>query len=233
MGREFDRNMFIMLLSIMVGVIIITYFVGDIVNQSTIETLNKEHKAKISNILGESENFTSMFLKSNVLLDKAREQRAEGNYNFDLAFLWYTSALNEKNETTMELYKSRGTDNCTNALPNYINSRYNFIEAQKFFQYTKSYTNYAKYITILDIYIGLTGSGSNLTMYRYDACIYLTYLTENLTFDPENNNVTFLENVSFIMMMFDFAMGAYEEEQDDYDEYQDEIDEYEFFDEIR
>ena len=233
MGREFDKNMFIMLFSIMIGVIIITYFAADLVNKSTIETLTEKHKTKISNIIGENENFTSMFLKSNVILDKAREQRASGNYNFDLAFLWYTSALNERNGTTMELYKSRGVENTTLALPNYINSHFNFKEAQSYFLQTKNYTDHEKYDAVLDIYVGLTGSGAELTMHLYNASIFLSYLTENMTFDPVTNNVTFLENATEILMMFQGAMAAAGAASAEYEDYQDELDEYEFFDEIR
>ena len=50
MAREFTKNMFVMLVAIMVGVFIITYFVADIINRSKIETLTTEHVAKIKTL---------------------------------------------------------------------------------------------------------------------------------------------------------------------------------------
>jgi len=229
MAREFDRNLFVMLLAIMIGVIIITYFVADIVNRSKIDILTEE----ITTIKGQSENFTSLFLKSNVVLDQAREDRAFGNYNFDLAFLWYNSALSEKNSLLMDLYKARGINNCTNAMPNYYNSHLNFEEAKMYYNITKSYTEVEKYLTILDLYIHLTESGLKLTMLRYNISIHLKHLTENLTFDAEKNSVIYLENVTELLFLIEEALAEYEDELEIYDGYQDEIDEYEFFDENR
>ncbi len=62
MAREFTRNMFIMLVSIMVGVIIITFFVGDIMNRSKIDTLTEQHSIEISDINSRNENFTNYYL---------------------------------------------------------------------------------------------------------------------------------------------------------------------------
>ena len=233
MGREFTRNMFAMLLTIMLGAIIITYFAADIINRSTIETLTSQYQGEITTVRDKSENFTSHFLKSSVVLDQAREDRAFGNYHFDLAFLWYQSALSEKNGSLFGLYKIRGIDNCTNAMPNYYYSHLNFEEAKAYFEDTKAYTDIDKYLTILDLYANLTGSGSRLAMLRYNASQYLMYLTENLTFDEENNSVTFMGNVSELMLLFGGAMGEYQEELDIYEGYQDEIDEYKFFEEAR
>ena len=233
MVREFDRNMLIMLGSIMIGVIIITYFVADIVNRSKIETLTTGYETQISGIEQKNVNFTNYFMKSTVLLDKAREDRAFGNYHFDLGLLWYQSALAEKDGNQMELCKTRGIENCTNAMPYYYYSYLNFGESKNYFIETKSLTTHLKYLNVLDIYINLTASGSRLTMLRYNTSMYLKYLTENLTFDAENNNVTFLVNVSELMGLFAGGMGAYQDELEDYEEYQDEIDEYEFFDEER
>lgn len=228
MVREFTKNMFIMLLAIMVGIIIITYFVADIANRSKIKTLEET----IITVKGMNENFTSYFLKSSVVLDQAREDRAFGNYHFDLAFLWYQSAISEKNSSLMYLNKGRGIDNCTNALPNYYNSYLNFEEAKNFFIDTKAYSE-EKHLSILDLYVILTESGSRLAMLRYNASIYLMYLTENLTFDATNNSVIYMENVTDLLGLFDITMQAYQKEQKIYDQIQEEIDEYEFFDEIR
>lgn len=231
MARVFTKNMFVMLLSIMIGAVIITYFIGDIMYQSDIRSLTTEHTAEIETITGKNINFTNNFLKSSVLLDAAREDRAFGNYHFDLAFLWYTSALVEKNVTAMELHKTRTIDNCTEAMPNYINSHYNFLEAKKSFTDTKTYTTYDKYLEVLDLYVGLTDSGAKLTLLRYNASQYLKILAENLTFI--GGNVTYLGNMSEFLLLFNQTMGMYGGELAIFEEFQEEIDEYEFFDEIR
>ncbi len=232
MGREFTRNMFVMLLTIMLGAILITYFAADIVNQSTIETLTSQYQGELTNVKDRSENFTSHFLKSSVVLDQAREDRAFGNYHFDLAFLWYQSALSEKNSTLMDLYKARGIDNCTNAMPYYYYSHLNFQDAKSYFNDTKQYSE-VKHLDILDLYINLTESGSRLTLLRYNATKYLGYLTENLTFNAETNTVTYIENMTMIIEMFEEILGEYALELVIFEELKDEIDEYEFFDEQR
>ena len=232
MTREFNRNMFIMLLSIMVGVIIITFFVADIVNRSKIDTLTTYYKGEITTVKVKSENFTSSFIKSSVILDQAREDRAYGNYHFDLGFLWYQSVLYEDNESNFIVYQGRGIENCTDAMPNYIYSHLNFEEAEIYFENTKSFTELEKYLDILNLYITLTNSGSKLTMLRYNASKYLLYLLENLTYDPLEG-VIFDQNVSELLALFEGAMNQYQQELEVYEEIQDDIDEYEFFEEIR
>lgn len=233
MARLFDRNMFIMLSAIMIGVIIIIFFVADIVNRSTLDTLQNVHEVEIKDIQSKNENFTSSFIRSTVILDQAREDRAFGNYHFDLAFLWYQSTLSEKNSSNFELYKTRAVNNCTNAMPKYQNAHDNFDEAKSWFNATKSYTTFPKYLEVLDIYVNLTGSGSRLMMLRYNASEYLKYLTENLIMDVENGTVIYMENVTDILELFNETLILIGEETETYEEYQDEIDEYEFFDEIR
>jgi len=233
MAREFNRNMFIMLLAIMVGVILITFFIADIVNRSKIETLTTEYNTTITTMSSKSENFTSYFLKSSVLLDQARGDLALGNYHFDLAFLWYNSGLSEDDSSTLELYKTRGIDNCTEALPIYIYSHDNYLDSKSYFNNTKLFTNYKLYIDILDLYMNLTDSGSNLSMLRYNASIYLMYLIENLTFDEINNTVGYMMNVTDLLMAFGSTMEAYNNEMENYNNYQNIIDEYEFFEEQR
>jgi hypothetical protein len=231
MAREFTRNMFIMLLSIMIGAIIITYFVADIVYQSNIRTLKETHTIEIETIEERNINFTSHFIESLVLLDKSRDDRALGNYHFDLAILWYNSALSEKNSSTMELYKNRTIGNCTDAMPNYLNSHQNFKTAKSFFNATKAYTTYEKYLELLDLYVNLTRSGARLTMLRYNASKYLKYMAENLTM--VNETVTYLVNISGLMEKFNENTTLYGGESETYDEYQDEIDKYELLPEQR
>ena len=231
MEKVFTKNMFVMLLSIMIGTLLITYFVADIVHRSNIEALTTQYTTEIETIEGKNINFTSHFLSSSVLLDKSREDRAFGDYHFDLAFLWYSSALSETNETLMDLYKARAIDNCTDAMPNYVNSHLNFEEAQASFNDTKAYTTYPKYLEILDIYVDLTGTGALLTSLKYNASQYLIYITQNLTF--KNNKVTYLENMTEMLGLFNMTMGLIGGVLEEYEGLQDEIDEYEFFEEIR
>jgi hypothetical protein len=145
MAREFTKNMFIMLLSIMIGAVIVTYFIGDVVYQSSLRSLTTQHSVELEAIEEMNINFTDHFLKSSALLDSAREDRATGNYYFDLAFLWYQSALSGKNSSMMELYKNRTIDNCTSAVPQYQYSHDNFEIAKSYFSATKNYTTYVKY----------------------------------------------------------------------------------------
>lgn len=233
MGREFNRNMFIMLSAIMLGAIIITFFAADIVNRSKIDTLQVEHGVEIRDIKSKNENFTSNFIRSNVVLDQARENRAFGNYHFDLAFLWYQSALSQKNSSNLELYKIRIVDNCTNAMYSYHNSYENFNQAKTYFNDTKAYTTYSKYLEILDIYIALTSSGSRLTMLRYNASEQLKYLAENLILDEVNQTVKYKEDVTETLDLFNQTLTLIKEEQAIYEEYTSQLDGYKFFDEIR
>ncbi|MEA3458936.1 MAG: hypothetical protein U9R21_09720 [Candidatus Thermoplasmatota archaeon] len=223
MVKVFDKNMFVMLFAVMIGIVVITYFMADIMHQSTIESLTAEHVSEIGTIEGKNINFTSNFLESSVLLDSAREDRAFGNYHFDLASLFYSSALSEKNISIMELHKNRTIDNCTKAMPMYFNSHLNFKSASNFFNNTKKYTKYDNYLELLDLYINLTESGAKLTMLRYNASKYLKYLTENITVI---NGSAALGNVSDLMDLFNETMIMYSSELDTYDEYEDDIDEY-------
>ena len=223
MARLLDRNMFIMLLAIMIGFITITYFIADIVNQSKIDNLTTSHITEMESIEEMNINFTNGFLESSVLLDTAREYRAFGNYHFDLASLFFTSALSEQDVLIMESYKNITIDNCTKAMPKYSISSLNFKTASSFFDNTKKYTEYSGYLKLLDLYINLTESGARLTMLRYNASEHLKYLTENITLI---NGFAALDNVSGLMDLFNETMGMYGSELNTYEEYEEEIDEY-------
>jgi len=223
MARLFDRNMFIMLFAIMIGFITVTYFIADIVNQSKIDNLTTAHVIEMEAIEEMNINFTNSFLESSVLLDTAREYRAFGNYHFDLASLFFTSALSESNISIMKSYKNITIDNCTEAMPKYNISNLNFKTASSFFNNTKKYTEYSGYIKLLDLYIDLTESGARLTMLRYNASKYLKQLAENITVI---NGYVSLDNVSGLMDLFNETMGIYGGELYIYDGYEEEIDEY-------
>lgn len=222
--RVFDRNMFIMAIAIMLGIVVITYFVADIVHKSQIQELNTEHTNEIEIIEENNINFTSSFLESSVLLDSAREDRAFGNYHFDIGQLFYTSALSETNSTVIMSYKNISIDNCTLAMPKYLNSHQNFDQASVFFNNTKKFTLYDNYVELLNLYVNLSNSGAKLTMLRYNASQYLIMLAENITIS--SNGSVVLENVTELEALFNETMAMYGMELGTYEEIQDEIDEY-------
>jgi len=232
MHKEFNRNMMVMLVAIMAGVVIITFFTADIMrktqSEEQISSLNTQIESKTAEIKDVKErniNFTNHFLKSSSVLDMAREDRADGNYNFDYAFIMYTTALSEDNETNMNNYKSETVLNCDYSMYNYTNSNMNFKIAGSLYNTTKSFTVYNGYISLLDLYINLSNSGARLTMLRYNASRYLSMLAENITM--ENNTVTFIANMTVIEDMFDELVnilipqetGIYEELKKDIQEY--------------
>ena len=59
------------------------------------------------------------------------------------------------------------------------------------------------------------------------------YLTENITYDPTTQNVTYLANVTELLGLFELTLELYSAELVEYDQYKDLIDGYQFFDEIR
>lgn len=224
MSRLFDKNMFIMAFSVMVGVLVITYFAADIVHRSQIDQLTSEHVFEIESIEEKNINFTSNFLESSVLLDSAREDRAFGNYYFDLARLFYTSALSEQNESKFNEYITYSIQNCTEALPIYLSSHQNFQTAAAFFYSTIQYTDYENYIELLMLYTNLSKTGSQLTLLRYNASMYLKYLSENLTF--VKGAALLPENMSLIEDLFNETMIMGGTMNNQYDQIQEEIDEY-------
>lgn len=219
----FSRNMFIMLITIMIGAIVVTFFIADIVNQSKINNLTFEHTTEMETIEERNINFTSIFLESLVLLDSSREDRAFGNYHFDIASLFYYRALIENDKLKMELYKNITIDNCTKAMLKYSISNLNFRSTSYLFNNTKIYTDYNNYLKLIDIYINLTKSGEKLTMLRYNSSKYLRQIAENLTYV---NGSAFLGNVSDLLDLFNESMMMYGEELVSYEEFEEEIDEY-------
>jgi hypothetical protein len=222
MAREFTRNMFIMLVSIMVGVIIVTFFVGDIMNRSKIEILTEQHTIEISDINSRNENFTNYFLQGAVKLDSAREVREIANYYFDFALFWFNNALvNQSKNLTKQCI-----DNCTNAMQKYLGSHENFGKSKPYFMNARNYTNNSRYLEVLGYYIGFAGAGQNITMLRYNASDYLRRASENLSFGN-------MENVTLLMENFTVIEQAYQEAQQQYQEYRYQIDGYIFFSTIR
>jgi hypothetical protein len=227
MERIFDRNMFLMFLAIMVGAVVVTYFAADIVNRSTIDTLNSQHVVIIQSMEEKNENFTSNFLESSILLDTAREDRATGNYLFDLARLSYTGALYALDAEAMEIDKNRAIENCTMAVAEYENSHLNFKSASQHFMVTKAFVVVDKYLDLLDKYAALCASGARLSSLRMNSSLYLRSLAENLTF--HNDTVGFLENMSMVMDEFDLSEFDVGIETDIYEEIKEEIEGYGYY----
>lgn len=222
MAREFTRNMFIMLVSILIGIIIITYFVADIVNRSKIETLNLEHTAQIEDINSINENFTNFYLQGTIKMDAAREVREVGNYYFDFALFWFNNAL--VNRTTILL--NRCIDNCTQAMITYLASYQKFNESKPYFETAKTYTKNARYIEVLGYYVGFAQAGRNITLLRYNASYFLKQAAENLSFGDLGNFSVLLENFNQTEALYGDQVGGY-------NDYKDQIDQFLFFDSIR
>lgn len=222
MTREFTRNMFIMLVSIMVGVIIITFFVGDIMNRSKMDTLTEQHNVEISDINSRNENFTNYYLQGAVKMDSAREVREVANYYFDFALFWFNNALTNQSKNLTK----QCIDNCTNAMQKYLGSHENFGKSKPYFINARNYTNNSRYLEVLGYYIGFAGAGQNITMLRYNASDYLRRAAENLSFGN-------MENVTILRQMFNVTEQAYQGAQQEYQEFRYQIDGYIFFSTIR
>jgi hypothetical protein len=222
MAREFTRNMFIMLASIMMGIIIITYFVGDIINESKIDTINLQHVTEISDINGRNENFTNYYLQGAVKMDSAREVREVANYFFDFALFWFNTALANQSQNLTTLC----IDNCSNAMEKYLAAHENFGKSEPYFMNALNYTNNSRYLEVIGYYIGFAGAGQNITMLRYNASYYLRCAAENLSFGN-------MELVDLLMENFTMVEQAYQEAVQKYQEYRYQIDGYIFFSTIR
>jgi len=222
MAREFTRNMLIMLVSIMVGAVIITYFVADIVNLSKIDTLNTQHTVEIVDINSRNENFTNYYLQGSIKMDSAREVREVANYYFDFAFYWFNNAMTTGNKNLTK----QCIDNCTQAMEKYLISYGQFGNSTPYFENAKNYTNKSRYLEVLGYYVGFAHAGQNITLLRYNASDYLRRAAENLSLGQ-------LGNVSLLRQLFNLTEDAYQGAQQDYDNRRQQIDGYLFFSEIR
>ena len=220
MARLFDKNIFIMMVSVMIGIIIITYFVADIVNRSKIDDLNVEHGIEIGDINSRNENFTDHFLQASLTMDSGREVREVGNYYFDFALFWYNTALSNSTNTSI----NKCIENCENAMSEYRVSQQKFESSKPFFEDAKQFTD--RYEDILNHYISFAQSGVNITTLRYNASNYLRQIAENLTL---NNMV----NISMLLELYNETTGLYNDALKDYEDWKDDIDGYVFFSEDR
>ncbi|UCF11950.1 MAG: hypothetical protein JSW06_07880 [Thermoplasmatales archaeon] len=233
MTRVFDRNIFIMLAAVMVGVIIITYFVADIVNKSKIENLTTEHIFEIQDVNSRNENFTDNFLQGSIMMDSAREVREVANLNFDFALFWFNNALvnasvwfNNKWVNTTEKLIERCIENCSNAMIKYLTSHNKFGESKPYFVDAKSFTESRRYIEVLGYYVNFSQLGQTISILRYNASKFIKQAAENLSLGA-------LENVTLAMENFSMMEGLYQTALGGYIEMKERIDDYTFFDEIR
>jgi hypothetical protein len=214
--------MFIMLISIMIGVVLITFFVADIMRRSEIEGYQEE----IQTISTErqlfeqmSRNFTDHFFKSIGSLDLSREYRAEGNTYFDLAAsLWYPQGEYEK---VMQ--------NCTFSMDSHMLAYQNFLNTRLFFNQTRAFTSEERYLSIINLYMDLSQSGAKMSMLRYNASSYLYSIAENMSLYGDD------VNVSELLELFNMTNDEYVQELEVYNEIIEEIEsEYgKFFNPVR
>ena len=233
MVKEFDRNMFIMLAAIMVGAIVITVFVADVINKSKIETLTIEHDFEIQDVQSKNENFTDNFLQGSITMDSAREIREVANLNFDFALFWFNDALaqahvwfNDKWINSTENLTKRSIKNCTDAMIKYMASYNKFGESSPYFVGAKNFTERERYIEVLGYYVAFSQAGQKITLLRYNASKFLKLAAENLSLGEIANVTYFMENYSSMEELYLMGLGEYEELKE-------QIDEYTFFDEIR
>ena len=229
MAREFTKNLFVMLVAIMIGVFIITYFVADIINRSKIETLNIEHDVEIQDLNSRNENFTNYFLQGSISMDSAREVREVGNYHFDFALFWYNTALINISTSLLQ----RCIDNCTSAMgdymDDYISSYGKFGESKPYFEKALGYTNNTKYREALGYYINFSIAGQKITLLRYNASDYLRRAAENLSLGDIGN----MKNFTLLMENFTLTGDLYMQGLQWYNDLKNQIDTYLFFDPIR
>jgi len=220
MARIFDKNMFVMLLSVMIGVIVITFFVADILKNSELEQQAEEYEVEIEDIQTRNLNLLSNILSSIGDLIRSNNYRTEGNYHFDLATIWYSTALSETNLTEMENYKSLIYSACEDAAFNYNLSNVNYEVANIKFQSVLSQST-EEFYDLISLYVNLTAKGSELAGLRVDSSKYLRYLAENMTI--KNNSVTFATNMTDIQEFFNNTEGLIQDLEILYNELEEEI----------
>ena len=222
-----------MLAAIMIGAIIITYFVGDIVNKSKIDTLTSEHIVEINYVYSKNENFTDNFLQGSIVMDSAREVREVGNLNFDFALFWFNNALvnvsvwfNNEWVNNSDNLIEKCISNCTEAMIKYLTSFDKFGESEPHFINAKNFTERDRYIEVLGYYVDFAQAGQDIALLRYNASKFLKQAAENLSLGEQEIMTEMLENYTLMEEMYLVSLGGYEELKK-------QIDEYTFFDEIR
>jgi hypothetical protein len=211
-----------MLLSVMIGAIIITYFIADIARRSEIESYQEEIvtiTAEKNIFENQSKNFTDHIFKSLGSLDFSREYRSVADSYYDVAALiWYPNAEYEK-----------VIINCTFAMENYLFGYQNFLNTKGFFNDTIQYSTDVKYTSIIYIYKDLSQSGANICLLGYNASKLLRSLAENFSLYGSG------ANVSELLELYNETLQSLEEELEDYEDLLDDLEEEygKFFNPIR
>jgi len=224
MAQAFNRNMFIMLFAIMIGAVIITYFVADIQSNTKIEEIQIEHETQIVDINAQNENFTDNFLQGSITLDSARETREVANYHFDFALFWYQRTVTTN---ASENYTTQCIDNATNALSYYLETHDKFNASKPYFIIAADYTQKAKYLEVISYYIKFADAGQNLTMLRYEGTQLLIAAAENYSAGDFLNATLLFENFTALEETYMNTMLP------SFELFQDQIDNFIFFNEIR
>jgi len=221
MARLFDRNMFIIMIAIMMGVIVVTFFIADIVNQSKIDIINEEHIIEIGDINSKNEEFTKNFLQGSVILNDARENREEGNiYYFDAHF-WYTNALvkasvyfvnNWVNATTEQLEKC--ILNCEESMALYTESNLKFSESRPYFEKANTIELPKNYSTALGYYVNFSFTGERISLLRYNASYNLKKAAETLYVGDFTNASLFYGNYSLFDDLYNDLIELYNEQKE-------------------
>ena len=228
MKNVFDKNMFIMLLAIMIGAIIITYFFADIMRRSQIGKIEEKYTKEIESIEERNINFTSNFLDSLSSLTRAKNYRLDGEIKFQVSYAFYDNILSESNKTRFDYYKSYIIGNSSDAMYDFSISYLNFNDSITNFNHSKSYTEHGPYIELTDLYINYSKSGARLSLLRYNISKYLLWISENLTF--VNGTVGFLGNMSGLIDKLNDNLEQYILEEKIFLDLEEEIELYELYD---
>lgn len=227
MSLSIDRkNLMLVIMTLIIIICLIVYFVSYNNYNSEIKYLNKLHLDEIQSIEEKNNNFNNVFLESLILEDSSTRDRLLGNYHFDLALIFYNETLNQNDEIKMNEYKNITNSNCEIAIKVYLISSQNYKISNTFFNKSKNYTENINYLNLIDIYINLTKSGEKLSSYRYNSSILLKQLTDNITYidgSADQGNVTIILNLFYQNLTF------YNEEIVIYEELLDNIEEFDLF----
>jgi hypothetical protein len=220
------KNLLLILMTFIIIICLIVYFVSYNYYNSEIEYLNKLHLDEIQSIEEKNNNFNNVFIESLILEDSATIDRLLGNYHFDLALIFYNETLKQNDEIKMNEYKNITISNCDIANKVYLISSQNYKISKTFFNKSKNYTENINYLNLIDIYINLTKSGEKLSLYRYNSSILLKQLTENITYIDGSADQG---NVTIILNLFYQNLTKYDQEIEIYEELLDDIEEYDLF----
>ena len=226
MSSFYNKKNIVLLISLLIIVIFITYFVSFTIYNSEINLINELHNDEIKSIEEKNINFNNVFLESLILKDSATRDRLQGNYHFDLAYIYYNETLNQLDEIKMNEYKNITNINCEKAIKIFLISSQNYKISKTFFNKSKIYTDNINYLNLIDIYINLTNSGERLSLFRYNASILLKQLSENITFI---DGLADQGNVTIILNLFYQNLTYYNQEILIYEELLDDIEEFDLF----